>query len=67
MQNNHCIRTIDTATTVVRTLAGYGSPAFEDGIGTHAGFYYPHGLAGSCDGTDLSVHFSDTSFSMHQR
>ena len=43
--NNHCIRRIDIATTMVTTLAG-GSYGSIDGIGTAAKFMHPNGITG---------------------
>ena len=41
---NHRIRVITTATGFVGTLAGNGTAAFADGVGTNAAFYDPAGL-----------------------
>ena len=42
--DNHRIRLV-TPAGVVTTLAGSGSPAFADGTGAGASFYYPSGVA----------------------
>ena len=39
----------------VATLAGKGTRAFADGVGTDAMFSYPNGIAVSFDGTKLYV------------
>lgn len=54
--NNHRIRKIVIATNVVTTLAGNGTNASVDGIGTAAQFGQPQGI--TTDGTTLYV--SDT-------
>jgi sugar lactone lactonase YvrE len=42
---NHRIRKIDISTALVTTLAGSGSSAYADGLGTASSFYYPTGVA----------------------
>ena len=44
-QNNHRIRLVTYPEGVVTTLAGSGSPAFADGAGAGASFYFPAGVA----------------------
>jgi hypothetical protein len=58
--NNHRIRQIalansPLASSIVTTLAGSGSRAFQDGTGTAASFAFPRGVATSVDGTTLFV------------
>jgi hypothetical protein len=43
--NGHRIRKIVIATGVTTTLAGSGGASMNDGTGTGATFYFPHGLA----------------------
>jgi len=50
---NHLIRKIVIATGVVTTLAGTGSIGSDNGTGTGASFYNPHGI--TTDGTNLYV------------
>ena len=44
-QYNHAIRHIEIATGVVTTLAGSGSPGFDNGAGNSAMFSGPAGVA----------------------
>lgn len=53
---NSCIRKI-TPAGVVTTLAGNGSPGFEDGTGANAQFKYPAGVSVDANG---NVYVSDT-------
>ena len=52
---NHRIRVIHVASTVVTTLAGSGTKAFADGVGTSAKFANPSGIAVTSDGSHLFV------------
>ncbi len=50
-QNNHRIRKIVIATSVVTTLAGSGSANFADGTGSAANFYSPTGIVADGSGS----------------
>jgi sugar lactone lactonase YvrE len=52
--DNHRIRKISLIGNV-STLAGNGSPGFNDGVGTSASFYYPSGIAIDSNGDFLFV------------
>ena len=52
---NNRIRKIDLATKTVSTLAGHSFASGNDGIGDHAGFAQPRGLAISPDGKTLYI------------
>ncbi len=53
---NSRIRRIDLATGAVSTVAGRGSGAFVEGVGSLAGFHAPHGIAlGQRRGSDSKV------------
>jgi len=52
---NHAIRTVDTSTGQVRTLAGNGKQGFKDGIGLEARLNYPEGIYFDADHKVLYV------------
>jgi DNA-binding beta-propeller fold protein YncE len=52
---NHRVRLINVATGAVTTIAGSGSAAFADGIGSAASFNRPYGVAYSPDGSTIAV------------
>jgi hypothetical protein len=54
---NHRIRKVDPGRSVT-TFAGNGNPAFLDGVGTNASFYYPTGV---CIDNSGNMYVADTS------
>jgi DNA-binding beta-propeller fold protein YncE len=54
---NNKIRTINLASGAVTTLAGSGSRAYQDGVGTAASFDYPTGVA--LDSTNTYLYVAD--------
>ena len=52
---NNRIRAVTVVTGAVHTLAGSGSPAYADGLGESASFYYPYDVGVSPDGTTVFV------------
>jgi Uncharacterized conserved protein len=56
---NNSIRRIDAAAGTLATIAGFGSPGHEDGLGRGARFSHPFGIA--TDGENLYVTDYDTS------
>lgn len=60
--SNRLIRRLDLMTNMVTTIAGqYGQIGSDDGIGSHATFWYPFGI--SCDQSGQKLYVSD--FSAH--
>jgi sugar lactone lactonase YvrE len=55
---NHCIRSLDPTSGEVRTLAGSGQAGHQDGIGLHASFAEPSGLA--TDEQETLIFIADT-------
>ena len=52
---NHRIRQVNVTSGVVTTLAGNGTRAFADGMGTMATFYEPYGVAADSSGNLMSL------------
>lgn len=49
-RGNHRIRAVDLATNTVTTIAGAGSPGYQEGIGAKAFFSFPRSLKLGADG-----------------